>query len=65
MKNYPDFFASVGQTMIKKRDGTFFLVDAAELEQLKKENKLTTEMPRTLGGKFTDITQKPILMLRD
>ena len=51
--------------MIKKRDGTFFLVDADELEQLKKENKLTTEMPSTLGGQFTDITQKPILMLKE
>ena len=27
MKNYPDFFASVGKTMVKKSDGSFFLVD--------------------------------------
>ena len=34
MKNYPDFFATVGKTMVKKSDGSFMLVDDAELQKL-------------------------------
>lgn len=65
MKNYPDFFASLGKTMVKKPDGTFMLVSDAELAQLKKENKIGVEVPKTMGGKFTDLTQKPIIILKE
>jgi hypothetical protein len=65
MKNYPDFFASIGKTMIKKSDGTFFLVSDVEFEQLKRDNKLTLEIATAKGGKVTDVTQKPILVLKD
>jgi hypothetical protein len=65
MKNYPDFFASLGKTMVKKPDGTFMLVSDAELAQLKKENKIGVEVPKTMGGKFTDLTQKPIITLKE
>jgi hypothetical protein len=65
MKNYPDFFATVGKQMIKKSDGTFMVVDDAELEQLKKANKLTLEYPKAMGGKVVDLTQKPIVVLKD
>ena len=36
MKNYPDWFAAVGKTMLKKPDGSFMLVTDAELQALKK-----------------------------
>ena len=51
--------------MIKKPDGTFMLVSDAELAQLKKENKVGVEIPKTMGGKFTDLTQKPIITLKE
>jgi hypothetical protein len=65
MKNYSDYFASVGKIMIKKPDGSFLLVSDAEFEQLKLANKLTIETPKTMGGKFKDLTQKPILVLKE
>ena len=65
MKNYPDFFATVGKTMVKKPDGSFMLVDDAELQKLKDANKIGLEYGKTMGGKFADLTQKPILTLRD
>lgn len=65
MKNYPDWFASVGKVMIKKPDGTFVVVSDTEAEQLQKSNRLTLEIPTAMGGKFTDLTQKPILVLKE
>ena len=65
MKNYPDWFASVGKTLVKKSDGTFVALDDVEVAQLRKENKLTLEIPRTMGGQVVDYTQKPVLMLKD
>jgi hypothetical protein len=64
-KNYPDWFASVGKTMVRRPDGTFFTVSDAELESLKQQNKLTLEIPRAMGGRVTDVTQRPILILRE
>jgi hypothetical protein len=64
-KNYPDYFNSVGKTMVKKPDGGFMLVSMAELEELKKQNRLTTEMPTAFGGKIRDMTQKPIIVLKE
>jgi hypothetical protein len=36
-----------------------------ELAALRRDNRLTTVMPKAMGGQVTDYTQKPILMLRD
>jgi hypothetical protein len=63
MKNYPGFFATVGKTLVKKPDGSFMTVSDSELDQLKKEGRLTTEMPKAKGGKYIDVTQKPIIVL--
>jgi hypothetical protein len=65
-KNYPDFFASLStpKYMVKTGDGTFQLFDDAELLQLKKEGRITLERPTAMGGKVTDLTQKPIMVLR-
>jgi len=65
MKNYPDFFATVGKVMVKKPDGGFILVSDAELEQMKKANKLTYEVAKTMGGRTVDMTQKPIWVLKE
>mmetsp|Transcript_3945 Transcript_3945/g.5199 ORF Transcript_3945/g.5199 Transcript_3945/m.5199 type:complete len:174 (-) Transcript_3945:81-602(-) len=66
MKNYPDWFQSVGKTLVKKAsDGTFLALDAKEVEALQKANKLTLEIPKSLGGRIVDLTQKPILVLRE
>jgi CRISPR/Cas system CMR-associated protein Cmr3 (group 5 of RAMP superfamily) len=51
--------------MVKKPDGSFMLVSDAELAQLKKENKIGVEVPKTMAGKFTDLTQKPIIILKE
>jgi hypothetical protein len=66
MKNYPDFFNSIGKVMIKKSsDNTFFIVSLQEAEQMKLSGKLTYEVPMTRGGKVVDYTQKPVLILRE
>jgi hypothetical protein len=65
MKNYPDFFAAVGKSMVKKPDGTFMVVNDAELAALKSQNKIELEYPTALGGKVTDVTQKPVMVLRE
>jgi hypothetical protein len=65
MKNYPDFFASVGKSMIKKPDGTFMLVDDSELQKLKDQNKIGIEYATTKGGRVVDLTQKPIMVLKE
>ncbi len=65
MKNYPDWFASVGKNMVKKTDGTFMVVDDAELQKLKNENRVGLEYATTMGGRVMDLTQKPILVLKE
>jgi hypothetical protein len=65
MKNYPDFFATVGKSMVKKADGTFMVVNDAELTALKSQNKIGLEYPTAMGGKITDLTQKPVMVLRE
>jgi hypothetical protein len=65
MKNYPDFFAALGKTLVKKTDGTFMAVDDSVLQELKRTNKVTVEIPRTMGGRITDLTQKPVLVMRE
>ena len=65
-KNYPDWFAAVGKTMIQKEsDGTFIIVDNEELSKLWDEGKLRMSNPTTMGGKIKDVTQKPMLVLKE
>ncbi|KAG7338159.1 hypothetical protein IV203_026027 [Nitzschia inconspicua] len=65
MKNYPDWFASVGKSMVKKPDGSFMVVTDEELAALKAQNRIGLEYARTMGGKVADITQKPIMVLKE
>ena len=65
MKNYPDWFQSVGKTLVKKPDGSFMAVTDEELFALKSQNKLALEIAKAKGGKFNDLTQKPILVLKE
>ena len=65
MKNYPDFFSVVGKTLVKKPDGSFVALDGSEVEKLKQDGKITFEIARTKGGKYVDVTQKPILVFKD
>mmetsp|Transcript_14200 Transcript_14200/g.20280 ORF Transcript_14200/g.20280 Transcript_14200/m.20280 type:complete len:190 (-) Transcript_14200:89-658(-) len=66
-KNYPDFFASLSppRYMVKKSDGTFDLFTDVELTELRKAGKIKVEIPMAMGGKVTDLTQKPVLVLKD
>jgi hypothetical protein len=57
------FFAPVGKSLVKKPDDSFIIVSDSKLDQLKKEGRLTTEIYKTKGGKYTDVTQKPIIVL--
>jgi hypothetical protein len=65
MKNYPDWFATVGKTMVKKPDGTFVVLSDEELADLKAQNKIGLEYAKTMGGKIADVTQKPIMVLKE
>ena len=65
MKNYPDWFASVGKTLVRKADGSFVALDDAEVAQLRRDNKLSLEIPRAMGGQVVDYTQKPVLVLKE
>jgi len=65
-KNYPDWFATLGKTMIQKEsDGTFIVVDDAELAKLRAENKISVKTARAMGGRVADMTQKPMLVLKE
>ena len=65
MKNYPDWFSAVGKSMVKKPDGTFMVVSDAELADLKAQGKIGVENARAMGGKVADVTQKPIMVLKE
>lgn len=58
MRNYPDYFATVGKVMVKKPDGTFTLVSEQELAVLKRGNKLALET-------LPDFTKKQIFVLKE
>ena len=66
-KNYPGWFEAVGKTMIQKEsDVTFIVVDDTELAKLKAENKISVlQTPKTMGGRIVDVTQKPMLVLKE
>lgn len=51
---------------MKKPDGTFILLTQDELNVLKKAGKIGIEQPpKVMGGKVTDFSQKPILVLKE
>ena len=51
--------------MVKKADGSFMLVDERELNQLLQDNKIAVEIPKAMGGKVNDLTQKPVMVLKE
>jgi hypothetical protein len=65
MKNYPDFFATTGQTLIQKADGTYMIVNDREMVSLQKSNRLRYVTPTAMGGAIVDLTQKPIPVLKE
>jgi hypothetical protein len=65
MKNYPDYFAAVGMELVRKSDGSYASLDLAQVEQLKRENRLTLEVPKAMGGRITDLTQKPVWIMKE
>jgi hypothetical protein len=61
MKNYPDFFQSVGKTLVQKANEGYILVDDNELDQLRLSHKIVMRpMPTAMGGRVLDVTQKPV-----
>ena len=66
MKNYPDWFQTVGKTLVRKEsDGTFVALSDDEMAELRRKNLLTFEIPKSMGGRVIDYTQKPVLILKD
>jgi len=65
MKNYPDFFQTIGQVLVKMPDGGFNTFSEDEFSKLKAAGKITTEKPMAMGGKVADLTQKPIFVMRE
>jgi hypothetical protein len=65
IKNYPDYFQSTGKNLVKKPDGTFVVFSNAEMDELRKANKLAIEIPKAKGGKYADLTQRRIVVLKE
>ena len=65
MKNYPDVFALSDKRMVMKQDGTFALFSAEDVKDMTKSGRITIEYPKTKGGRVADLTQKPVLVLKD
>eukprot|EP00546_Thalassionema_frauenfeldii_P014344 CAMPEP_0178917310 /NCGR_PEP_ID=MMETSP0786-20121207/13174_1 /TAXON_ID=186022 /ORGANISM="Thalassionema frauenfeldii, Strain CCMP 1798" /LENGTH=191 /DNA_ID=CAMNT_0020590843 /DNA_START=57 /DNA_END=632 /DNA_ORIENTATION=- len=65
MKNYPDYFASLNppKYLVKQPDGSFSVYDDQELSKLKAAGKIKIEKAMAKGGKYADLTQKPIMVL--
>jgi hypothetical protein len=51
--------------LVKKTDGTLMMIDDAVLQELKRNDQLTVEIPKTMGERITDLTQKPVLIMRE
>ena len=51
--------------LVKKPDGSFEAYTEQELSVLKKAGKIGVEQPKAMGGKVTDYTQKPIVVLKE
>jgi hypothetical protein len=65
MRNYPDVFAVSDKRMVMKSDGSFVLFSPGEVTDLVNNGKITIEYPKTMGGRVADLTQKPVLVLKD
>ncbi|KAL3804584.1 hypothetical protein ACHAWO_012259 [Cyclotella atomus] len=65
MRNYPDVFAVSDKRMVMKSDGSFELFSPGEVADLVNNGKITIEYPKTMGGRVVDLTQKPVLVLKD
>lgn len=65
MKNYPDVFAVSDKRMVRKADGSFALFSMEEMKELRNAGKIKIEYPKTKGGTISDLTQKPILVLKE
>lgn len=68
MKNYPDYFKTLNppRTLVQKRsDGSFLALTDDEINTLRRSNKIGTSMAKTMGGRVTDLTQKPVLQFLD
>ena len=50
---------------VYSRDSGFILLEDGEFSKLKQEGRVTLAYPKTLNGKFTDLTQKPIPVLKE
>lgn len=65
MRNYPDVFAVSDKRMVMKSDGSFALFTPGEVTDMVNEGKIIIQYPKTMGGRVTDLTQKPVLVLKD
>jgi hypothetical protein len=65
MKNYPGVFAVDDKQMVQKVDGSFALFSADEMRDLVEEGKISREYPTSKGGRIADLTQKPMLVLKE
>ena len=65
MKNYPDVFAVSDKRMVKKPDGSFALYSTEEVNRMTQEGRVTIEYPKSKGGRIADLTQKPVLVLKE
>jgi hypothetical protein len=63
-KNYPDVFAVSDKKMVRKANGRgYVLYTTEEVQTLTDDGKIRLEYPKTMGGRVTDLTRKPILVL--
>ena len=63
-KNYPDVFAVSDQKMVRKANGMgYVLYTTEEVQTLRDDGKIRLEYPKAMGGRVTDLTRKPILVL--
>ncbi len=65
MKNYPDVFAVSDKRLVMKKDGSFALFSPEEVREMTQSGKITIKHPTTKGGRVSDLTQKPVLVLVD
>ena len=65
-RNDADWFVGVSKPMVhKESNATFILGDDADLHKLRAENTITVKIPPAMGGRVTDATQKPMLVLKE
>ena len=65
MRNYPDVFAVSDKRMVMKSDGSFALFSPGEVQEMVNAGRISIEYPTTMGGRVVDLTQKPVLVLKD